>query len=225
MIYKSRPIQIYLKGVFLNTFLFVFFTLTTVAQESKFGIKGGLNYATIAGDLTQGLNPRLSGHFGVFVNFEFSDKFALQPELLYSSQGFRFNTDLAFIQIGNLQDNEPDFTTAVQLNYLTIPLIVQLQLGSRIDLELGPQVGFLLNQVSKIKNFDGLDDNSLEERNSISGDFQLDYGLAAGIAIHIIDSFSITPRFYLGLRNRLNGAPGNLQNYNGALQFSVNYTF
>jgi len=114
---------------------------------------------------------------------------------LYSSQGFRFNTDLAFIQIGNLQDNEPDF------------------------------IGFLLNQVSKIKNFDGLDDNSLEERNSISGDFQLDYGLAAGIAIHIIDSFSITPRFYLGLRNRLNGAPGNLQNYNGALQFSVNYIF
>jgi len=148
-----------------------------------------------------------------------------QINLPYSLSFCRFNTDLAFIQIGNLQDNEPDFTTAVQLNYLTIPLIVQLQLGNRIDLELGPQVGFLLNQVSKIKNFDGLDDNSLEERNSISGDFQLDYGLAAGIAIHIIDSFSITPRFYLGLRNRLNGAPGNLQNYNGALQFSVNYIF
>lgn len=214
-----------MKGIFLSTFLFLLSPISGVSQESRFGAKGGLNYSTIAGDLTEGINPRLSGHLGVFVNFQFSNKFAIQPELLYSSQGFRFNTDLAFIQTANPQINEPDFTTAVQFNYLSIPLMAQFEISDRFAVEFGPQFAFLLNQVTKIKNFDGLDAESLNERESISGNFQLDYGVAIGVLVYVTDTFSFSPRFYLGLRNRLNGATGNVQNYNGALQLSVNYTF
>jgi len=199
--------------------------LNSFSQETRFGIKGGLNYSTIVGDLTEGINPRLSGHIGVFVNFEFNRKFSVQPELLYSSQGFRFNTDLAFIQTGNAQVNEPDFTTAAQFNYLSIPIIAQFGLNDRFAVEFGPQFAFLINQVTKIKNFDGLDTENLNERESLSGNFQLDYGAALGFLISLNDSFSISPRVYLGLRNRLNGAAGNIQNYNGALQVALNYTF
>jgi len=208
---------------FLFILVLTFFTICS-AQETYFGLKAGLNYSTVFGDLTEGTNPRLSGHFGVFIDFEFSDKFAIQPELLYSSQGFRFNTDLAAIQ-GNITRNEPDFTTAVQFNYLSVPVIAQFGLSNRFSVEFGPQFAFLLNQVTKIKNFDGLDAENLNERESLSGNFQLDYGAAIGILIYISDTFSASSRFYLGLRNRLNGAPGNVQNYNGALQLSVNYSF
>ena len=226
MICRHKKIQgLFLKGAFLSAFLFLLFPISAASQESRFGLKGGLNYSTIAGDLTEGINPRLSGHIGVFVNFEFSNQFSIQPELLYSSQGFRFNTDLAFIQTANPQVNEPDFTTAVQFNYLSIPVMAQFELNDRIAVEFGPQFAFLLNQVTKIKNFDGRDAQSLNERESISGNFQLDYGAAIGVLVRITDRFSASPRFYLGLRNRLNGAGANLQNYNGALQLSVNYTF
>lgn len=211
--------------LFSSSFLFLLFPISVESQEARFGVKGGLNYATIAGDLTEGINPRFSGHLGIFVKFEFSDKFAIQPELLYSSQGFRFNTDLAFIQTANPQLNEPDFTTAVQFNYLSIPLIAQFGLSDRIAVEFGPQFAFLLNQLTKIKDFDGLDAQNLNERETVSGNFQLDYGAAVGILVHINDRFSVAPRFYLGLRNRLNGAIGNVQNYNAALQLSVNYDF
>ena len=34
----------------------------------------------------------------------------------------------------------------------------------------------------------------------------------------------MAPRFYIGLRNRLNGLAGNLQNYNAAVQLSVAYS-
>jgi len=226
LIFKGKNIKsIFLKGVFLSTFLFLLYPISVCAQESRFGIKGGLNYSTIVGDLTEGINPRLSGHAGVFVRLEFSDKFSIQPELLYSSQGFRFNTDLAFIQTANPQINEPDFTTAVQFNYLSVPVIAQFELSDRIAVEFGPQFAFLLNQVTKIKNFDGLDGENLNDRESVSGNFQLDYGAAVGILVAINDSFSVSPRFYLGLRNRLNGAVGGIQNYNGTLQLSGSYTF
>ncbi len=211
------------KSYFLIAVLF--FCNLTNAQEANFGAKVGLNYSTIIGDLTEGINPRLSGNIGVYVNFRFTDQFAIQPELLYASQGFRFNTDLATIDSGDPRINEPDFTTAVQFNYLAIPLIAQFELNNSLAIEVGPQFAFLLNQVSKIKKFDGLDIDNLNERTSVSGNFQLDYGAAVGVLVSISEAFSLSPRLYLGLRNRLNGSPDNIQNYNGSLQLSANYTF
>ena len=111
----------------------------------------------------------------------------------------------------------------MQLNYLTIPVIGKFALNNRLDLEFGPQFGFLLNQVTKTKL---LDQNSStpDDRNTISGDFRLDYGAVAGIDFKINDKISMAPRFYIGLRNRLNGLAGNLQNYNAAVQLSVAYS-
>lgn len=194
------------------------------AQETRFGFKGGLNYSSVVGDLTDGIKFRFSGHGGVFLEMDFSYKFALQPELLYSSQGFQFSSDLAQID-GNPTPGGNDFRTNVQLNFLTVPILGKFRLSEKFALEFGPQFGFLLNQITKIKNLDELNSSNAKSRTSISGNFQLDYGAAIGASIRINDQFSIAPRFYVGLRNRLNGLDGNLQNYNAAIQLSANYLF
>jgi len=209
----------------LMILLFSFLTSWIQAQETRFGVKAGPNYSSIVGDLTEGLKFRFSGHAGVFVEIDLSYKLKFQPELVYSSQGFQFSTDLASIQTGNPVGGENDFRNNVQLNYLTVPLIMKFALNETFDFEVGPQVGFLLNQVSIIKNLDEIDGTDLARRTSISGDFQLDYGAGLGVGIKLSDQFSISPRAYIGLRNRLNGLGGIAQNYNVALQFSVNYLF
>jgi len=193
------------------------------AQETNFGIKAGLNYSSIVGELTEGIKFRFSGHAGVFLEIEFSDKFAFQPELLYSSQGFQFSSDLFSID-GNPNADGGDFRTNVQLNYLTVPLLAKFGLNDRYSVEFGPQFGFLLNQVTKLKNLDERDGAPSKSKSTVSGNFQSDYGIAAGLGIRITEQFSISPRFYLGLRNRLQGTEGNLQNYNAAIQVSVNYS-
>ncbi|MFK7811218.1 MAG: porin family protein [Maribacter sp.] len=195
------------------------------SQSTRFGIKAGLNYSSIVGDLTNGIKFRFSGHAGVFLEVEFSDKFSFQPELLYSSQGFQFSTDLLSIQNQGGTADQNDFRTNVQFNYLTVPVLGKFALNDHLDVEFGPQFGFLLNQVTKIKNLDQRDDTLSDDRTSTSGDFQLDYGVAAGVGIRVNEHFSVSPRFYIGLRNRLNGAIGNRQNYNVALQLSANYSF
>ncbi|TMM58838.1 PorT family protein [Maribacter algarum] len=199
--------------------------VTLNAQETTFGVKAGLNYSSIIGDLTDGIKFRFSGHAGVYLEVEFTDRFSFQPELLYSSQGFQFSSDLLTIQNGDEVLDQNDIRTNVQFNYLTIPILGKFALNDRLDVEFGPQFGFLLNQVTKIKNLDQRDDTLPDDRTSTSGDFQLDYGVAAGIGINVSESFSVSPRFYIGLRNRLNGAEGNIQNYNVALQLSANYSF
>ena len=214
-----------LKNMFCSSFTLLLFSMPCSAQDAKFGIKGGLNLATITGDFTEGINPRLSGHIGIFVNYEFSDKLSFQPELLYSSQGFRFNTDLAFIESGSPSGNETDFTSVLRQNYISIPIIAQFRLSDRIALEFGPQIAFLLNEATVIKNFDGIDAQNLNERESRSGNFRLDYGAAVGFLIDITEALSISPRLFLGLRNLTNGQIGDPENNNLVLQLSMNYTF
>ncbi len=205
--------------------LFSFLVYNGNAQETTFGLKGGLNYSSVVGDLTEGVKFRFSGHGGLFLEIAFSEKFQLQPELLYSSQGFQFSTDLASIQNGGGSTGEEnDFRTNVQLNYLTVPLLGKFALNDRYALEFGPQFGFLLNQVTKIKNLDEQDGEDANQRSSVSGDFQLDYGVAVGLDVRLNNHFSLAPRFYIGIRNRLNGLP-NVQNFNAALQLSANYRF
>lgn len=203
--------------------LFLFSTSVVSSQETLFGIKAGANYSSIVGDLTEGLKFRFSGHAGVFIEFDLSYKFKFQPELLYSSQGFQFSSDLASIEGGGT-GNQNDVRNNVQLNFLTIPLVGKFALNKDITIEFGPQFGFLLNQVIIINNLDVQEDMDVDRRTATSGDFQLDYGAAVGLGIRITDELNLAPRAYIGLRNRLNGLP-NAQNYNIALQLSLNYTF
>lgn len=195
------------------------------SQETYFGVKAGLNYSSVVGDLTEGIRFRFSGHAGIFLEMEFSEKFSFKPELVYSSQGFQFSSDLQAIQNGGVAFDENDFRTNVQFNYLTLPILGKFTLNDRVAIEFGPQFGFLINQVTKIKNLDQRDDTIPENRNVISGNFRLDYGGVVGVSVQIIDKISVSPRFYIGLRNRLEDLEGNLQNYNAAIQASVDYTF
>ncbi len=207
--------------------LVVLFLLSSFlkAQEVQFGLKGGLSYSSVIGDLTDGLKFRLSGHAGVFVELEFSENFSFKPEILYSSQGFQFSSDLATIQNGGVVSDENDFRTNVQYNYLAVPILGKFYLNDKVALEFGPQFAFLLNQVSKIKNLDQGDDSIPENKSTVSGNFQLDYGGAVGLDIKFAENISIAPRFYIGLRNRLNGIGAPLQNFNAAIQLSANYSF
>jgi hypothetical protein len=202
----------------------MFLYQTGKAQETRFGVKGGFNYSTIVGDLTTGLKFRFSGHGGVFLEIDFSEKFKLQPELMYSSQGFQFSTDLAAIQNGGAVGDDNDFRANVQLNFITVPILGKFALNDKLDVEFGPQFGFLLNQVTKIKDLDQNSSVNADRRSSVSGDFQLDYGAAVGLGYKLTDDLTISPRFYVGLRNRLNALAG-AQNYNASIQLSINYMF
>ncbi|CAN0586715.1 unnamed protein product, partial [Ectocarpus sp. 12 AP-2014] len=183
---------LYKRAVFV-TALFMFLYQMGTAQETRFGIKGGLNYSSIVGDLTQGLKFRFSGHGGIFLEIDFSEKFKLQPELLYSSQGFQFSTDLAAIENGGATGDDNDFRTNVQLNFITVPILGKFALNDKWDVEFGPQFGFLLNQVTKLKDLDQSSNTTGDRRSSVSGDFQLDYGAAVGLDYKLTDDLSISP--------------------------------
>ncbi|MFS4493061.1 porin family protein [Maribacter sp. 2308TA10-17] len=66
-------------------FVFILFSSIAFAQTKKsFGLRLGINYSNIS---NTGLDARIAGNGAFFFEARFSDKYALQPELMFSSQG------------------------------------------------------------------------------------------------------------------------------------------
>ncbi len=202
-------------------FLLLLIVQLVRAQEFKFGVKAGANASTIYGDFTEGFQPRIGFQLGGFMVFEVDDNFYFQPEVFYSSQGVIFDTDLQSMNPDG-QSLGTDIRTNTQNNFLSLPLIVGFRFNRKLTLEAGPQFGFLLNQVVKVKE----EDNITDELKS-SGNLRLDYGLAAGVSYKLTDNMLLQPRVYLGIANNLRDDPFSLgaQNRNLSFQLSIAHIF
>lgn len=131
------------------------------AQEIKFGAKGGLNFASVSGDNTEGIDVVTSLNFGVLSEIPVSDKFSFQPELMYSGQGYSFNEN------------------TIALSYLNLPLMGKYYIAKGLSVEAGPQIGFLLS--AKNEETDVKDSfNSFDFGVNFGLGYKLDNGLNFG---------------------------------------------
>src|SRR5690606_41468440 len=83
------------------------------SQEFRLGAKLGLNVASLGGDAygVGSLGARTSFHIGGLAEIPLMGKFALQPEILYSSEG----SDWSF---GSAEDN-------LKLDYIRVPVLAK----------------------------------------------------------------------------------------------------
>src|SRR5688572_25305826 len=101
-------------------------------DKYSLGVKGGMNYATIAGD-AEGVKPRLGYHIGVFGQGAISEVFHFGTELQFTSQGAQ-------------TDDDPTFK--IKYDYLTLAFLFKVYPvahQSKFNLHLGPQFGYLLS--------------------------------------------------------------------------------
>lgn len=189
-------------------FLFLVSNLMLNAQknEGSIGIKGGLNLATITGDASDNLSTRLAFHFGFMLESKISERMALQPELLFSSQG-------AIEKTGN-EDLQ------YRLNYINVPILFKFYVSDEFSFDVGPQLGVL---VSAKSSFRSSHDNDIKVNFS-----DTDYGLALGVGYKFINKVNLSARYNFGLKNISN------KNYdflndgtikNSVFQLSLGYYF
>jgi hypothetical protein len=117
----------------------IFCVRIAAAQETAFGIKGGVNLSMLKFDDPQSsYNSRTGYHLGFFLREKF-EKVAIQPELLLFTQ----KVDVKSTTFGNVQDN---FT------YVSVPVMIKLYPVAGLNLQLGPQFGFLVAGERKYDN-------------------------------------------------------------------------
>jgi len=187
--------------------------LNVNAQEIKFGAKAGVNFATVTGDDTEGVKGRTSLHVGALSEFVISDKFSIQPELLYSAQGAKYE--------------EVGFKETIKLDYLNLPIIAKFYVADGFSLEAGPQVGFLLSAKGKVEA-EG-DSVEVDIKDFVKG---IDFGLNFGVGYKLPSGINFGARYILGLSN-INESDsfdpdfnvGDVKNQNGVFQLSIGYFF
>ncbi len=159
-----------MKKMMIIALLFV--SSATFAQRFQIGAKAGGNLSNYTGGNIQS-NALFGYHFGGFLNFRFGEIFSVQPEVLYSSQGAKYD------DIGG--------TSTVKVAYIAIPVMAKLKFNT-IYIEAGPQFSFKTNESGEVPN---LPVNSFAKN--------LDLSLGAGIGYHAKSGFGIGARYLAGL--------------------------
>jgi opacity protein-like surface antigen len=115
-------------------------------------------------------------HAGIAIkDLKITDKIGFQPEVLYSMQGFHVAS------VGN-----------VGIHYLSVPLLITFPVTEGLELQVGPQVSYMVNsRVGVVNDLFSVTYNGLFHN--------LDAGAVAGVEYKMSDNISLGGRYYLGM--------------------------
>lgn len=158
-----------------------------LAQQVGIGIKGGPNFARLDANssLASNYSSRTGWHAGAFVLFR-GERIGFQPEIIFSQQGSKFD-----------YSGTPDLKS--NFSYVNIPLILKLYTIAGINLQVGPQIGFLTK--AEWETPSGTEDIKDDLKNT-------DISLGLGVGWDLPFGLSLDARYNLGLNdNASSGAP------------------
>jgi len=186
----------------LYLLLLTVFSLAAANAQVQFGVKAGANFSTFTGDNSEGVKTKVGFNGGAFVALPLFSSFSLQPEVVYSGQGFKVD--------------EQGASGSLNANYLNIPVLFKYNNPSGFLAETGPQLGFLMS--AKIKS-GGQSEDYKDFLNST--DFSWAFGI--GYLVKSVN-IGIDARYNLGLSNIAKDS-GDEKVKNSVFQVGLFYVF
>ncbi|AWK02804.1 PorT family protein [Flavobacterium crocinum] len=178
------------------------------AQDIKFGVKGGVNLSNFTGDI-EDASSKVGFHVGGFAEFKLSDKFAIQPELLYSAQGAKFEDSFS--------------KEKVSMSYLNIPIMAKYYIIDKLSVEAGPQAGFLLSAKSNWES--SYNGKVASGKDNIKDIFKTtDFSFNVGAGYDFTENLSAGLRYNFGLSNISDSKEGG-KIHNNVISLSLGYKF
>lgn len=112
--------------------LIVFAVLIGAISYAQMGLDVGIKAGATFANLTDMTDASTKTGFvgGGFVTIKFSDKIAIQGDLLYSQQGATINDQ---------------FIEDINLDYITFPIVFKYYIIKRLNIQAGPQFGTVVN--------------------------------------------------------------------------------
>ena len=168
----------------------------------ELGLKGGLNFAGLNSVSTSSVQTtygnRTGYHFGAYALIKIT-KIGIQPELLFSRQGQNFTV------------NNKDYSS--NFDYITIPVMIKLYIAGGLNLQAGPQFGFLSSAKGDLINYANNSANVTTDQDLSNFVKSSDVSLAVGAGWDLPFGLNITARYNIGLSdvNKYTGTTNNAQ--------------
>ena len=158
--------------------LSIFAFVNVNAQSVAFKVGYSHSDVIVSPEPANIFTPKETFHAGIAIkDIKLTDKIGFQPELLYSMQGFKVAS------VGN-----------VGIHYLSVPLLVTFPVTEGLELQVGPQISYMVNsRVGVINDLFSVTYNGLFHN--------FDAGAVAGVEYKVSDNISLGGRYYLGMTN------------------------
>jgi len=147
-------------------------------HKSNAGIKGGYNLAAVNFNGDGETGQRHSFHVGVYGEEFISESFSIQPELIYSQQGYV------------ITNNSGELTQ--KINYINLPVMLKAYPSKNFFLEAGPQIGLAIYHKEEYNSgftlFNSSQEytpNNFDWGMNFGGGFKTDSGITLGVRYHL----------------------------------------
>lgn len=179
-------------------------TSISFAQDVRFGVHGGLNFANIDYELSQGpvnfgidTDVRTSFYLGGIAEFSLPNmEHKLQTGLSLNFNGFKFENSVP----GDFEEE-----SNIRITQLNIPILFKFNAYEGLYINGGAYVGFIVHAEEEYREKDFFFDESFKETETITDDFKtIDFGLSFGAEYNLESGLFFEARYNLGLTNIAN---------------------
>ena len=193
-------------AVMVGSFAFAQQTPAKSSSPIKFGVKAGMNVASIS--KTEGLDDQKSKigfYAGGFANIPIASSFSVQPELIYSGLGSKVDDTTETTIAGVTTKTKTSAST--NLNYLAVPVMFQYNFVPNFYVEAGPEFGFLLGGKYKGDSTTTVTDGTTTSTSTsnVSEEINKDHyntfnvGIGLGAGYYFTDNIGVTARYVAGV--------------------------
>ena len=115
--------------------------------DMSFGVKAGVNISGLVDSDIYGDETKAGWTAGLVIEVPITDKFSIQPEVLYSLQGAKSEYSLPY---GINANASKTIETDITLQYVNVPVYAKYYIFDEFSVFLGPQFTFLVDNEIEI---------------------------------------------------------------------------
>jgi hypothetical protein len=177
----------------------------TATAQHRFFITPGVSLAKADYSPADGITPKSQMGFdgGVGAEFKITKHFAIQPELNYSMQGMKIESN--------------GTNASFKFNYITMPVLAKLQPIEGFSTFVGPQIGFLTSASAEYEGEPKQNAKGVLKALDVFGVFGMEYRFPIGVVVGA--------RYQVGFRDIVGTPDIETEIKNSALTFRVGYSF
>lgn len=208
------------------------------AQNVHWGIKGGSNIANFRADFPN--QKSLMGYYaGGLLEYRLNDKWAIQPEILYSLQGNTYAVTWNPTPTGAMSVS---YEQTNQLHYINLPVLAKYALLPKWKLEAGVLWGYQVNGETEVTVTDATGSHTytsnppvlfqsyhlgmIEEPHTLSNERRRsDWAWVVGSSYAFHSGVFVQVRYQYGLQTMEKNDLQDVEVYNNVWQIGLGYTF
>ena len=180
-------------------------------KQFTFGPKIGVDYTHYWGE-DVGHDGVLNYQAGLFMEYRFTDKFSIAPEVVFAAQGGKYKW------IKDVSTNI-EYNTTDHVNYINVPVMLKYYVTPALSIDLGPQIGF--NIYSKATDKWTVGDKEFKDTYELESTKDIDFGVGLGLTYNIAKDVFVQGRYTMGMTKVFEH--GN--DKNGNAQIAIGYRF